>query len=486
MSICKKLPQDKCISPCIFINKTRKYCKMRTKRKMRSKSKSSSSVLKQFRLVIARFSEDISWLNKPELKVFPKTIYNKGPELKGFKSIQIPNVGREAQTFIYHIIKNYDNLDDITIFLPGSCMDVSKINKTNETLSLAVSTEDSVFVGIEYPDVVKKFGQITKSEWIGTNAENIALLPTAKVAPAEYRPYKKWYDHYIGKDVLTKLVSWTAIFAVSRKHILQRPREFYIAINECLNKHSNPEEGHFMEMTWTTLFGHIPEKNLYSLWRVTQMQPLKLIFPYIPPPVAIIVPFDKTVMSTDYIGRFYSYMKEYLKGAEYRIFIVEQTTGAYNRGRLLNIGFDISSKAGYIYYIFHNINLLPTERLLRSYVKYRDIISHLANVLKLQKRINNLGAVISFSKPVFEQINGYSNMFEGCSGEDEDIEERITASKYYLTYPRKGDYQIIGLLNPVKKCGKVISNKSSGLSDLKYSIIETKPIGKECSVFSIV
>jgi hypothetical protein len=423
----------------------------------------------------------------PELKIFSKTIYNKGPPLKEFKSIQIPNVGREAQTFIYHIIQNYHNLDDVTIFLPGSCMDISKINKTNETLTLALNTKDSVFVGIEYPNVVKKFGKITKTEWLGTNAENIAFLPTAKVYPAEYRPYSKWYDHYIGKKVVTKLVAWTAIFAVSRDHILQRPREFYIAINECLNKHSNPEEGHYMEMTWTSIFGQMPDKNLYSLRRMMSLQPLKLIFPYVSPPAAIIVPFDRTLMNPNHIEIFCSYMKEYLKGSIYKIFFIEQTNGLpYNRGKLLNIGYDIASKAGYIYYIFHSINLLPEgDKIRRSYTEYRDIISHLANPLKVKNLINHLGGVISFSKPVFEQLNGYSNLFEGCSGEDKDMEERILALKYYLTYPRKGEYKIIGdIAPPFKKCN-ITSSSDSGLKDLKYSIEKTIDLNSSCAIYKV-
>ena len=35
-------------------------------------------------------------------------------------SIKLKNIGREGETFLYHIINNYYNLDDVTVFLQGN------------------------------------------------------------------------------------------------------------------------------------------------------------------------------------------------------------------------------------------------------------------------------------------------------------------------------------------------------------------------------
>lgn len=64
--------------------------------------------------VIARYNEDISWIK--ELKNKKITIYNKGNNDIPNKFIKLPNIGRESHTYLTHIIKNYDNLADITIF----------------------------------------------------------------------------------------------------------------------------------------------------------------------------------------------------------------------------------------------------------------------------------------------------------------------------------------------------------------------------------
>ncbi len=65
-------------------------------------------------LVVARYNEDLSWLKKIN-KNIKITIYNKGDPIN-FKNIKLPNVGRESHTYLTHILNNYDNLADITIF----------------------------------------------------------------------------------------------------------------------------------------------------------------------------------------------------------------------------------------------------------------------------------------------------------------------------------------------------------------------------------
>jgi len=63
-------------------------------------------------IVVAKYKEDIQWL-KTQHKVI---IYDKSDTpVPG--SIHLKNIGREGETFLYHIINNYDNLDDVTIFM---------------------------------------------------------------------------------------------------------------------------------------------------------------------------------------------------------------------------------------------------------------------------------------------------------------------------------------------------------------------------------
>ena len=76
-------------------------------------------------IIISRYNEDLSWLDK--YKEFNLIIYNKG--LNNIRNkfnnlIKLPNVGRESHSWLFHIIKNYNNLSDVNIFLQGRIDDL--------------------------------------------------------------------------------------------------------------------------------------------------------------------------------------------------------------------------------------------------------------------------------------------------------------------------------------------------------------------------
>ena len=72
-------------------------------------------------IVVARYNEDLNWTKEYPFNQFKYTIYNKGsntdfvvPSLYRDKIIQLPNVGRCDHTYLYHIVKNYNKLADLT------------------------------------------------------------------------------------------------------------------------------------------------------------------------------------------------------------------------------------------------------------------------------------------------------------------------------------------------------------------------------------
>lgn len=85
--------------------------------------------------VIARFNEDIRWVDKINFKELDNVlIYNKGTLLDSKYMIKnLENIGREAHTYISYIIDNYDYLPDFSIFLQGNPFDhlVYKIEELN-------------------------------------------------------------------------------------------------------------------------------------------------------------------------------------------------------------------------------------------------------------------------------------------------------------------------------------------------------------------
>jgi len=149
--------------------------------------------------------------------------------------------------------------------------------------------------------------------------------------------------------------------------------------------------------------------------------------------LAIIVPYRDR---EEHLKQFIPYMKNYLtrKGFSFDFYIVEQEEGKpFNRGKLLNVGFDIASKKfKYLNFCFHDVDLLP----INVDYSYADIPTHLSSeVEQLGWRyppiINGFeypdifGGITLFTEESFKEINGYSNEYWGWGGEDDDLLFRV-------------------------------------------------------------
>ncbi|CAK0767326.1 hypothetical protein CVIRNUC_003449 [Coccomyxa viridis] len=72
-------------------------------------------------LVVARYKEDLAWLEKVPDGI-DVIVYNKGPDtptVPRAEIVPLPNIGREADTYCQHIIRNYTRLHKRTIFSQG-------------------------------------------------------------------------------------------------------------------------------------------------------------------------------------------------------------------------------------------------------------------------------------------------------------------------------------------------------------------------------
>ena len=67
--------------------------------------------------VVARFKEDISWTKKLKYQTI---IYNKNQEDSHLFERNLLNYGKDAHTYLHHIVTNWYNLADYTIFLQGN------------------------------------------------------------------------------------------------------------------------------------------------------------------------------------------------------------------------------------------------------------------------------------------------------------------------------------------------------------------------------
>ena len=71
-------------------------------------------------IVVARYNENIEWLNSEMSNCI---IFNKGEKLDLNNEIFLENVGRESETYLSYIISNYNNLPDVVVFTQARISD---------------------------------------------------------------------------------------------------------------------------------------------------------------------------------------------------------------------------------------------------------------------------------------------------------------------------------------------------------------------------
>lgn len=228
-------------------------------------------------VVISRYNENDFHMLLPMLpSAWSIVIYNKGPnkldippnELHRITTIPLLNVGREGHTYLHHIIENYNNLFDVTLFIPASALDDSQYDKSLKFRTVVDTVRYayvSAFPSNEEPVDLHdpEIYNFERVSYVATNKNNKDLNPQSKTEKSRYRPYGKWYEHvfkepgYIVPDKIA--LCWHGIFAVQKKHILQRSIMLYKDLISYVDTDSNPEAGHFLERSYTTIFYPFPK-----------------------------------------------------------------------------------------------------------------------------------------------------------------------------------------------------------------------------------
>jgi Protein of unknown function (DUF3431) len=216
-------------------------------------------------LVIARYNEDLAWLKNSPYDGYIHSIYNKGPtSIPGVSAdevvINLPNLGRESHTYLYHIITRYDSLSELTVFLPGSAEVHSVKNKIlSHLFSTIALTPLTNFPSSKYDEgILAKFDSFSLDQWMSRDTGNNAINPERALVPCLIRPFGAWFRSNFPNLPVIKPVAWMGIFAVAREHIRQHPREYYEKLLTYVESSSNPECGHYFERAWGAVFYPYP------------------------------------------------------------------------------------------------------------------------------------------------------------------------------------------------------------------------------------
>jgi hypothetical protein len=211
-------------------------------------------------LVVSRYNEDLEWLKDEPFNQYPCIIYNKGKNDDYYhpsnakETINVKNVGRESETYLYHIITHYDKLAEITVFLPGSSNLDHKLSNAKNQVTECEKHRNSVIIGTLHPNGVhKELYDFQLDDWKSTDNKNATINPESKLLPAEIRPFGKWHEARF-PGVIVEHISYSGIFGIHRKHILQHPKSYYENLIRELETHSNPEVGHYFERSWISVF----------------------------------------------------------------------------------------------------------------------------------------------------------------------------------------------------------------------------------------
>ncbi len=204
--------------------------------------------------VINRYKEDIEWVrNIPHNYV----VYCKGPTNDIPHDIlpnciSRPNVGKDVESYLHHIIANYENLADINVFAQCCIEDHYNINK-QEFISTIVELNEHGYCD--------KLDYRTDSSRVyegNNNNQQFNIQYHMGVLQCNYSPeydIKTWWNQISNEEYIVKdKVFWGCIFAVSKELIHRRPKSFYEYSHKPLLNCMYPVETHFFERTWVNIF----------------------------------------------------------------------------------------------------------------------------------------------------------------------------------------------------------------------------------------
>ncbi len=184
-------------------------------------------------LVVARYLEDLAWLRNipPQIRA---TIYDKSP------SGNLPNVGREAHTYLGHIIARYDDLAPTTVFCQGKPFDhCFDFRKTLRELIQTPFQDDFRWLG-HVIDTDSSDGDLFKTWSKNPGGEGIDIAGFHRELFGFNGPNE--YVFTLGGQ-----------FIASRELILRRPLDFYRRALQI--SVDFPEAAHCYERTWDKVFG---------------------------------------------------------------------------------------------------------------------------------------------------------------------------------------------------------------------------------------
>lgn len=200
--------------------------------------------------------------------------------------------------------------------------------------------------------------------------------------------------------------------------------------------------------------------------------------------VAIIVPYRDRQRN---LRVFLHHMHQFLRKQEldYGIYIIEQSgNGDFNRAKLLNVGYEVSKTMhDYNCFIFHDVDLIPeNDQSVYACQENPYHISRCLDVYGYKPSYPTIfGGVSALTQAQMEKVNGFSNVFWGWGGEDDDMSTRVRYSGYTLVHANCTIGRYVAMTHeeqsPSQTRHRLIRRSffriyKDGLSSLKYRVLD--------------
>jgi hypothetical protein len=197
-------------------------------------------------IVIARYNESLEWLDKLPYDIRKCVrVYNKGDpiQIPDVEVVAMPNVGREAHTYLTHIIDNYNCLTNNLIFIQANPFEhvhrppIGDLTQWVNEWCREEITQNYENEGNPYTFRVKAY-----------NGENLTQAPTC---------IGKWFETYINRKYpAPETMKWYfgACFGVCRERVHLRSKVYYQRLLDQVSMHKSPEVAHYLERSWYYIF----------------------------------------------------------------------------------------------------------------------------------------------------------------------------------------------------------------------------------------
>ena len=193
-------------------------------------------------IVVAHYNENVEWLNKYQGKNLH--LYCKGNPPRITCNLHIlPNIGREAHTYLKYVVDRYDSLPDIVFFTQGNIKD-------------HYWHDISYFLNLESNEFSSKNKDLKLFKTGISDEYRINEWNSTKLQPCEF-PGNIWFNKFVNSeinlDTTPIYIYWAAIFSVRKQAILSRTKDYYKTLLSQLQINT-PELAHFIERSWYYIF----------------------------------------------------------------------------------------------------------------------------------------------------------------------------------------------------------------------------------------